>query len=140
MSIVQLVADIHTSVMNFDFTHIVTFLNRLPDAEMRTLPMSSTAAKRSIIVELWFTWNSTRQIEARPYSPPHMLGRWLNRLEHPTKRGVNVDLHYRLPEDRIYLSQRPSVWTRGMQTVVAGMAAGRRKEELAKILAQLSKT
>lgn len=86
--------DILTRVSNFNFAHIVTFFNRLQDSELNTLPLSVSRSDRRMLVSLEFPLNrgGVRTFHARLEAH---LNRWLNRLEHPTKKGVNVNVTYR---------------------------------------------
>ncbi|GAB7364420.1 hypothetical protein MBLNU230_g4961t1 [Neophaeotheca triangularis] len=100
-------------VNNFNFTHIVTFFNRLSDIELKTIPAekvqtyaeivaaaentdANTAAarfqrrrrsrQRKMTIELCFKYN-------RPLNM-HLLSRWLNRLAVPSKKGSNLKTSY----------------------------------------------
>ncbi|KAK5747486.1 hypothetical protein LTR17_000127 [Elasticomyces elasticus] len=78
LTVGELVVDIHTSAPNFDFRHIVAFLNRLSDKEMQALPSLTVPVQRKVIVDL--QPSSTMR--------PMYLERWINRIEHPTKKGM----------------------------------------------------
>ncbi|KAK5731780.1 hypothetical protein LTR17_011131 [Elasticomyces elasticus] len=52
LTVGELVVDIHTSAPNFDFRHIVAFLNRLSDQEIQALPSLAVPVQRKVIVDL----------------------------------------------------------------------------------------
>ena len=73
------------SVTDFDFQHIVTFINRLSDMELRSLlPTTDVPSSREMSVELIFE-------DSPDYS---LLERWVKRMQHPTKKGTNVAISY----------------------------------------------
>ncbi|KAK0274471.1 hypothetical protein LTR35_011625 [Friedmanniomyces endolithicus] len=82
------IADIHTIAPHFSFRHIVAFLNRLQDVDLRALPTLKLPAQRRVVIELI------------PIGPlvPLFLDRWVRRAAHPTKKGTEVNFEYRLPE------------------------------------------
>ncbi|KAK1056049.1 hypothetical protein LTR74_015187 [Friedmanniomyces endolithicus] len=118
-----LLADIHTTSLDYDFRHIVPFLNRHNDEEIRALPSMRFPRRRAIIIE----------IEPGSYGDgmPQYLERWLNRFGHPTKKGAQVHFEYRLrlgfKGDRKVSSD---CWRVYME-----MIDGRRLEEFKRILA-----
>lgn len=135
MAMVWLSADIQTTVLDFDFRHIVTFLNRLSDAELQALPSISVPASRKVKVEL-----SVRLV--CPLQPP-LLPRWIKRADHPTKKGTGIDFKYTLDaktkEKMLATFRQP--WRRDYWRLPAewsvwhdSMPAGRTKEEFGKIL------
>lgn len=73
-------------VTNFDFSHIITFLNRLSEIDLETLPSTSHAANQKLIVRL--------AVRSRVADHRSKLQRWLNRLDHPTKKGTAVTVEY----------------------------------------------
>lgn len=77
--------NINAVVKDFDFQHIVTFLNRLSDKEMRLLVDGPSS--RCLNIELSFSSTFTGNVESEAF---HLLDRWLRRLQHPTKKGTNV--------------------------------------------------
>lgn len=81
--------EIIASVQNFDFRHIVTFLNRLSDKEMTALV--ETPSSRKMKIELTFTSSFRSNRFSEEFA---LLHRWINRLEHPTKRGTKIDATY----------------------------------------------
>ena len=78
-------------VKNFDFRHIVTFLNRLSDKEAATL-LAPSATTRHMTIRLEFSKKPPFDIMA---GIP-LLNRWVNRMDHPTKRGTNIGTTYEL--------------------------------------------
>lgn len=82
-----------TTVRNHNFAHIVTFLNRLSEAEFARLQNHPTAAndqkrKRSFVINLDYTPTKT---STRP-----QLNRWLDRFDDPNRRGAEIDFTYKL--------------------------------------------
>ncbi|KAK0268349.1 hypothetical protein LTR35_015643 [Friedmanniomyces endolithicus] len=121
-----LLADILTTSLDYDFRHIVTFLNRHNDEEIRALPSMHFPRRRAIIIE----------IEPGSYGDgmPQYLERWLNRFGHPTKKGAQVHFEYRLRPG--YKSDRKvssKCWRFYME-----MIPGRRLEEFKRIIAAVS--
>ncbi|KAK3615946.1 hypothetical protein LTR22_027232 [Elasticomyces elasticus] len=130
----MLLAEIHTTSVDFSFRHIVAFLNRLSDEELRALPTTKLPTQRKIIIHLHPNIDSMEQ--------PQYLRRWLNRVQHPTKKGTNVVYEYRysgsVPHYRNNyhypdFSRRLHVW--GLDVVK--MAPGRKKDEFTAIIAAL---
>ncbi|KAK4959316.1 hypothetical protein LTR10_004118 [Elasticomyces elasticus] len=130
----MLMAEIHTTSVDFSFRHIVAFLNRLSEEELRALPITKLPTQRKIIIHLHPDLESSSQ--------PQYLGRWLNRVQHPTKKGTNVVYEYRysgsVPRYRNYhhhddFSRRLQWW----ESDVVKMAPGRKKDEFGDIIAAL---
>ena len=125
-------ADIVTDVCDFNFSHVITFFNRLRDAELKTLPTNEAISTRQITVRLvlkasGFSMNYSR------------LLRWLNRIQHPTKKGANVNVSYVV--QRWPYGGRPG-WihsTRKLKADAATLPVGRKKEEFEKIVEALVK-
>ena len=79
-------------VRDFDFSKVVTFLNRLPEKDINLLKPKTKDSERkaTLTIELAcvlneFTWSSTTK---------RSLMRWLNRLSVPSKRGSEVEIVY----------------------------------------------
>jgi hypothetical protein len=79
--------NIRTEVEDFDFRHIVTFINRLSTNEVNALPNVTKPGTRRIDVTLVFSKNPADY---------YLLRRWLNRAGHPTKKGTMLDFRYTL--------------------------------------------
>ena len=79
-------------VRNLDFRHIVTFFNKLAKSELAALSKKSSAPRleRPMMIELAF---DDIDVGLRGYLPEYFF-RWLRRLEHPTKPGTTVAMHY----------------------------------------------
>lgn len=77
---------ITATVKDFDFQHVVTFLNRLQDSQLDRRPSGSSKSKRTITVELRLTpkYNGDKDL----------LRRWLRRFERSTKACSAVDICY----------------------------------------------
>ncbi|KAK4888184.1 hypothetical protein LTR27_012889 [Elasticomyces elasticus] len=83
----MLMAEVHTTSVDFSFRHVVAFLNRLSEEELRALPTTKLPKQRKIIIHLHPSIDSVEQ--------PQYLKRWLNRVQHPTKKGTDVVYEYR---------------------------------------------
>jgi hypothetical protein len=70
---------IRTEVRNWDFRHIVNFMNRLGDDEMEHL-----LREQRVIIDLWFSGDNADASD---------LGRWLRRFD-DEKRGHGVTFEY----------------------------------------------
>ncbi|KAK0259263.1 hypothetical protein LTS09_006087 [Friedmanniomyces endolithicus] len=121
-------ANIHTTVPGFSFRHVVTFLNRLPDVELRALPSITLPAQRRVVIEIipLYFWD------------PGLLDRWTRRAAHPTKKGTQVNFEYRLQEGHrghVPLMQLG----RHLEYRARAMEQGREREEMGKIGAALRK-
>ena len=79
---------IQTTVLDFDFRHVVTFINRLSAAELNALPSINKSDTRPIDISLRFN----------PFEAFHdyHLGRWLKRAGSPTKKGTMLYFRYSL--------------------------------------------
>ena len=84
--------EIVASVKDFDFRHVVTFFNRLSEAQMKTLPSLSIPASRLMTIELTFTEKIRGHREAS--DPIPLLYRWLNRLDRSDKKGTNIEMRF----------------------------------------------
>ncbi|KAK5168264.1 uncharacterized protein LTR77_006833 [Saxophila tyrrhenica] len=73
---------IRTEMRNFDYSHVVNFLNRLNDVDLYGLSNAETPTSRLINIRLVLT--------RLPKYDRESLLRWLKRLEHPTKRGAEI--------------------------------------------------
>ncbi|KAK5685709.1 hypothetical protein LTR17_026993 [Elasticomyces elasticus] len=117
-------ADIHTKVANYDFRHIVTFMNKLSDEEVLRLPNMKLPQQRSVIITLdvnWWAGVLDGDVE--------LLRRWLNRAKHPNKKGTEVRYEYRLAH-AMFTDPRAAEWERQASL----MPGARKKEELMKIV------
>ena len=80
-------ADIHIVSEDFDFRHIVTFLNTLPQDDLSVLPTLGTSSTRKIMV--------TINVASARHCDPTLLRRWLKRAGQKTKKGTDVEYKYR---------------------------------------------
>ena len=78
--------EIKALVKNFNFRHIVTFLNRLTDAELNSLSTRAHPSPRSIRFTVGINHISLETLED--------LQRWLRRFQSPDVRGSNIDASY----------------------------------------------
>ncbi|KAK5740796.1 hypothetical protein LTR17_004386 [Elasticomyces elasticus] len=84
-SVLYLTAPLITAhVRSWDFAHVVTFLNRLSDRELAALPSQQVPSERRILAKLHFDGPVLTE----------RLDRWLNRREHPTKKGTSMVVSY----------------------------------------------
>ena len=88
-AVVLIAGDIQANVNNFDFRHVVTFINKLYEAELTTLLSITTVSRRAIKINLNFT---RYLLEGR--SDQKLLHRWLNRTGHTTKKEAKLDMVY----------------------------------------------
>jgi len=80
---------IETTVRNHNFAHIVTFLNRLSEAQLTRFKSHGAAAKsqpRTICITL--TYSHTK------HSTRAQLNRWLDRFDDPNRRGAEIQFEY----------------------------------------------
>lgn len=114
-----------TTVRNNNFAHIVTFLNRLSEAQFAWLQNHDTTRKdqklqRKINIILTYT---TTKISTRP-----QLNRWLDCFDDPNRRGAEIDFQYEIAPgsyDKGGRKQRPNL---------RSTAGPRSNEEARKIL------
>lgn len=136
---------IHTTVIDYDFRHIVTFLNRLTAAELDSLPTLSSSATRKITIRLQF-----RRLDFRRKKvDATLLKRWWNRIAHPTKNGAMLDYKYTVhlsePCPRLvwptrwFRMNQLHIWEAAVNRIVAGKKEGRMKEEAVKICKALDR-
>ena len=78
---------IKPTVVDFDFRHIVTFINRLSAAELNNLPSLTKSNGRNIEITLHFT-------NRAPFPDDYLLRRWLKRAGSTTKKGTMLDFQY----------------------------------------------
>lgn len=128
LAVLYMTADVVTDVSNFNFAQVITFLNRLRDAELKALPSSVAQKGRQVIIRLQIPLHF-------PGSGNRNLNRWLNRIQHPTKKGVNVKMSYvvkgRMPESRLWLEDLRSRRDR--------LPTGKKRDEVVKIVDALRK-
>jgi hypothetical protein len=79
---------INTTVRNHNFAHVVTFLNRLSEAQFTRF--KSDAATKSLHrkIRITLTYSHTKQ------STKPQLNRWLDRFDDPNRRGAEVEVEY----------------------------------------------
>lgn len=114
---------INTIVRNHNFAHVVTFLNRLSEAQLKRF--NSDAATRTCHrkIRITLTYSHTKQ------STKPQLNRWLDRFDDPNRRGAEIQFEYVL--DR-------ATWGDGgykQRPQIRAKAGPRSKEETLKILA-----
>lgn len=133
LSTMWLFADIHTSAVAFSFRHIVAFLNRLSEREIKELPTVNRPAQRKITIELISDfWE---------HGDRYFLDRWLNRVGDGTRRGTDVRYEYvgsplndtSLVEAGPWFAAHHGSWKRAMGCRLEGLGAGREREELQRI-------
>ncbi|KAL6703075.1 hypothetical protein ACN47E_010212 [Coniothyrium glycines] len=82
---------IHTTVLNHNFAHVVTFLNRLSEAQLAWFKKSNvTTIAKPRKIRITLTYGPTKQ-STRP-----QLNRWLNRFDDPNRRGAEIRFSYTL--------------------------------------------
>ncbi|KAF3039134.1 hypothetical protein E8E12_001993 [Didymella heteroderae] len=119
---------VHTTVRNHNFAHVVTFLNRLSEAQLHKFAAAATpnsdpeAKMRSRKIIITLTYSRTKM------STKPQLNRWLDRFDDPKRRGAEVRIEYKLDRDS---------WQNGgyKQRASGRASAGpRSQEEVNKIL------
>ncbi|KAK5123220.1 hypothetical protein LTR85_003419 [Meristemomyces frigidus] len=83
---------IDAHVKNFDFSHIVTFLNKLSERELSALPTLNSPTHRKLRIHLEITRECPQN--------PEGLQKWLVRREHPTKKGKRINVEYTASGDQ----------------------------------------
>ncbi|KAK5134452.1 hypothetical protein LTR08_006499 [Meristemomyces frigidus] len=73
-------------VRNFDFGHLVTYLNKLTGRELSALPMLNIPSQRTLEVHVYITQSCSTN--------PEGLRKWLRRCLHSTKKGTKMDVQY----------------------------------------------
>lgn len=90
---------IETTVKNHNFAHVVTFLNRLSEAQFRRIssnPGSDGTSKDEMDtpagtprkIRITLVYSATKQ------STRAQLSRWLDRFDDPNRRGKEIDFEY----------------------------------------------
>ncbi|KAK4555041.1 hypothetical protein LTR86_007807 [Recurvomyces mirabilis] len=73
-------------VVDFDFSHVVKFLNSLTEIELNAI--RTELPDRVLRIRIFATPHCPRN--------PESLHRWLRRCAHPTKKGHDIDFQYRV--------------------------------------------
>ncbi|KAI7256752.1 hypothetical protein KC343_g4236 [Hortaea werneckii] len=130
----SLYGNITTSVRDFNFRHIISFLNRVPEPKIPSFSADHAPKSRTITMYFFYgaKWNEGL--------PP--LRRWYNRLNHPSKRGVNTGLQYVLIKPNRCFKNPNALKTHWLRTFLeksemSNLREGRPKEELKKIVQAL---
>jgi hypothetical protein len=82
---------INTTVRNHNFAHVVTFLNRLSEAQLNRLKSGAAAKSRTTQhrkIRITLTYARTK-ISTKP-----QLNRWLDRFDDPNRRGAEIEFDY----------------------------------------------
>ncbi|SMY20496.1 unnamed protein product [Zymoseptoria tritici ST99CH_1A5] len=86
---------IMTTVVDFNFSHIIRFLDHLSDRELHALPTVDAPSSRQFCIRL--------VINERCPPNPEGLQAWLLRCENPDKKGSQVATKYILHHDQVPL-------------------------------------
>jgi len=87
---------IYTTARNYDFRHIVTYLNRLDNLELERLTDKDKPYAKEMKIVIGITQNCPSTL---PY-----LDRWVNQAAHPTKKGIEINFQYQVSlESRAYI-------------------------------------
>lgn len=116
---------INTTVRNHNFAHVVTFLNRLSEVQLKRFKSDATAKSHQRTIRITLTYSHTKQ-STRP-----QLNRWLDRFDDPNRRGAEIQFEYVL--DR-------SSWSNGgykQRPQFRATAGPRSSEETRKIIAAI---
>jgi hypothetical protein len=79
---------INTTVRNHNFAHVVTFLNRLSEAQLQRFTSDTVAKSGQRKIWITLTYSHTKQ-STRP-----QLNRWLDRFDDPNRRGAEIQFEY----------------------------------------------
>lgn len=81
---------LRASILNFNFGHIITFLNKLSSGHLGQFKSSEhlSLPPRRLMFELHFK-------SVGFYSGGADLQRWLKRVEHPEKKGAQIRFEYK---------------------------------------------
>ncbi|KAI6842479.1 hypothetical protein KC340_g1712 [Hortaea werneckii] len=134
LNAVSLYGDIKTRVTDFNFRHVVRFLNRVPEPKLAFFSTDHAPKSRTILISFFFgpKWN-----EGLP-----LLRRWYNRFNNPTKRGLNTNFQYVLIKPNRCFKNPNALkthWLRSFleKSELSNLREGRSKEELKKIVQAL---
>ncbi|GAB1737556.1 hypothetical protein NU219Hw_g1865t1 [Hortaea werneckii] len=127
----SLYGNINTSVIDFNFRHIVSFLNRVPEPNLPSF--STDHAPNSRAISVYFSFRTKWNVGLP------LLRRWYNRFNHPTKRGANTGFRYVLIKPNRYFKNPNALKTHWVMILLEGgdlpnLGEGRSKEELKKIV------
>jgi hypothetical protein len=87
---------IKTTVRNHNFAHVVTFLNRLSEAQLNRFKSDAArAGQRNIARKICITLTYSNTKES---TRPH-LTRWLDRFDDTNRRGAEIEFEYVLDQD-----------------------------------------
>jgi hypothetical protein len=114
---------INTTVRNHNFAHVVTFLNRLSEAQFNKFKSEAAAGSCHRKIRITLTYANTKQ------STKPQLNRWLDRFDDPNRRGADIQIEYVLDQ---------ASWGDGgyKQKVAARATCGpRSKKETCKMMA-----
>ena len=140
----QAMYSVTARVIDFDFTDVVTFLNRLPEEDIgllrsKTVTPSELERRPKLKLELVFSGqfvhppNDARVLEGG--SLQHTaLPRWLNRFSVPSKRASNLVLVYTPTENNI---RNLGILSRSCELYLQMLQDGKGKDEMRKIHASL---
>lgn len=127
--------EVKTEVHEYEFRHIVTFINRLSTAELNSMPNINSTPARRIEVTMFFCRMN--------FPDGYFLRRWLNRANSTTKKGTELDFTYVLRNDFRDTSYpygyRLRNWAQLVADYVDGAEDGRSREEAEKIGAAFSR-
>lgn len=95
-------------VTDFDFGHVITFLNRCEDIELKTLQNTTTGSEsREMVIELRFG-KCTLDLTERWH-------RWINRASCPEKKGSGLKAEYQLKSSGLPQMHRAA--TKQLETI-----------------------
>lgn len=127
----SLYGNITTKVVDFNFRHIVSFLNRVPEPKLASFQTDHAPTSRTISIYFFFRakWNVGLPL----------LRRWYNRFNHPYKRGANTGFQYVLIKPNRYFKNPDALSTHWVRDLLENgdlpnLREGRAKEELKKIV------
>ena len=99
-------ADIIARVVDFDFAHVITFINNLAERARNTLPHINPSSTRNIVVLLVLKKN---QIErGLDHAAEYRLEWWFTHLQTPTRTGAGTNVSYKIRLSEYFQQQRES--------------------------------
>ncbi|KAK4553223.1 hypothetical protein LTR86_009753 [Recurvomyces mirabilis] len=106
----MLQADIHTISQGLDFQHIVTYLDKLSEMELKTLSRKDLPSHLKFIIHLYPGTNTWTRIT--------LPRRWLRRAGNKTKKGTEVVFEYRCDFD---WDDSVPLWSRDRRSTPSGV-------------------
>ena len=138
----QAMFSVTARVTNYNFSDVITFLNRLPEEDIGLLRSKAVTPREQerqskLNLELVFTgWfaHPPLNVGVPRGSLRHTATRWLNRFSVPSKRASDLEFFYTSTENNI---QSLGMLSRSCELYLQRLQDGKGKDELRKIHASL---